>query len=874
MAGSEDPLQSRAEQLFLALMELPEKERQSRLIQECSGNTDLRELVEALLLADQQAATFFSNIEGSAEEWLIDELEDHVARGKSIGPYRIRHLLKQGGMGTVFVADRDDGEYQRAVAIKMLPADLNDGAFKRQFTQEKEMLGGLQHPHIVHLLDAGTSPSGRPYFVMELVSGTDIISYCRQKQLSSRQCIELMIDVLDAVQHAHQHLVVHSDLKPTNILVDDRGQVKLLDFGIARLTNQRGAALAGYSPLYAAPEQRESGTVTLGTDIHQLGQMLYELLIGRRWHDDRHHPGEASSGDLNAILRCATADDPSERYPTARDFQQDLVRYLEHQCVAARSATAGYRLGKFIRRNRTVVAGVGGVFLALLLGLLVAWKQSLEIAEERDHAMQVTQMLAEVFESADPSVNPGFQPSASELIDLGLKRIRGRPKMEPAVLATLLDRIGRTYQNLGHYEKARTIFQEVLALHQMLETSVSIAALETQIRLGANYRLQSKPAEAEEILSAALRQLDQGRDMHQTQHADALSQLGLTLGLKGDNNRARKYLSEARDLYHEMNGRLHRDYAQSLSNLASVDFKLGNYPAVEVTLLEAKQIREQLVVNPGDLQLDHEYATAANNLGLAYFLQGKLGEGETMFRLAVDLRRNIFSQPHPDQAQSLTNLGLLLDAKGESNKALPHLQEALRIREEIFAPDHLLVAASLNNVATAHLSTERFDLAKQMFAEALRILEAKFGEEHNRTATAHSNLGLALLELGQFRTAKEHLEIATRVRTQLLPKEHLYHSYSLLGLGRVNHALKNDDEALRQLLEAFKIREQKLPAGDGLIGEARLALAQLLIDTDRVEEGEEALRSALVTLRVARGQQHYLTRRAELLAQQTVLNQR
>jgi len=419
---------SRAQALYVKAEGLPAEARTAFLDDACGGDAALRAEVEALLKGDAEtrAAT-----RGAAEEEPPSqpggEREDSLGAGTLLGPWRIERRVGRGGMGEVYEAQRADGAFELRAAVKLLKRGLDTDAVVARFNRERRILAQLDHANIAHVLDAGVAPDGRPFLVMEYVEGRPITEYVRDQVLPMNELLQLLITVCEAVQAAHAKRIVHRDLKPSNVLVTPQGQVKLLDFGIAKalaeedanVTHLAGEASA-MTPAYAAPEQFLGAPATPATDVYALGVILYQLLVdrlphargGRTTHDivrtldqetierpstvlrkDRGRLPESlrlarlksASGDLDLVVLKALHAEASRRYADARALADDLRRLLDHRPIQARPDSSAYRVGRFIRRNRVPVAAAGAVILALTLGLTAAlWQAKAAILARND----------------------------------------------------------------------------------------------------------------------------------------------------------------------------------------------------------------------------------------------------------------------------------------------------------------------------------------------------------------------------------------------------------------------------------------------------------------------------------------------------------
>ncbi len=403
------------DQLLEAALELPADERAAFLENSCNGDATLRREVEQLLAADESVEDFLESAPAEAMAEVLDAKLSQSLAGSRVGPYQIIRELGRGGMGIVCLAERTDQQYRQQVAIKLLWPGVNQAEIIRRFRRERQILANLHHPNIAQLYDGGTTEDGRPYFVMEHVTGQPITQYCRARLLSIAERLTLFQQVCSAVQYAHQNLVIHRDLKPGNILVTEDGAVKLLDFGIAKLLDAERHGLTAQTttgallmtPEYASPEQMRGQPVNTASDVYSLGVVLYQLLTGQSPYEfkDRSLPElirvvcdeepippsrRAGStdlrgnlrGDLDGILLTALQKEPERRYQSVQQFHDDIRRHLEGQPVQAQTITLRYRAGKFVRRNKLLVAATAAVALALLAGTIVATWQARRATEQ------------------------------------------------------------------------------------------------------------------------------------------------------------------------------------------------------------------------------------------------------------------------------------------------------------------------------------------------------------------------------------------------------------------------------------------------------------------------------------------------------------
>ncbi len=507
-------------------------QREMLLDKFCGNDRELKKEILSLLEAD---ADNLSILEKPVSE-LIDFEEQITSVGKKIGQYHIISQIGYGGMGEVYLAERDDKQFRQNVALKIIKKGMDSAETVRRFQTERQILAKLVHPNIAGLYDGGITDEGLPYFTMEYVKGVPINEYCDKQQLSIQKRIELFLQVLDAVQYAHKNFIVHRDLKPGNIIVTKEGKLKLLDFGIAKLLSENEIELensnsemtqTGFrimTPGYASPEQVRGEAIITSSDVYSLGVLLYQLLTGQSpydvsgktpgeyeqiiCHTDPQKPstsiskniGKASSGsistqrgtipnklkkllrgDLDNICLKALEKEPSRRYNSAEQFADDMNRYLHGHPVIARPATLSYRTGKFINRHKAVVF-VSTVVVFLIIGLISFY--TMKLANERDiaqleakKAKQISSYITSIFEIANPSESKGQTITARELLDEGAGRIEEDLKDQPLVKAEMMGVISNVYYSLGLMEQAKELTQESLDLYleQSKQDKVKIA---------------------------------------------------------------------------------------------------------------------------------------------------------------------------------------------------------------------------------------------------------------------------------------------------------------------------------------------------------------------------------------------------------------
>jgi len=504
------------------------------------------------------------------------------------------------------------------------------------------------------------------------------------------------------------------------------------------------------------------------------------------------------------------------------------------------------------------------VFTVMLAGFaLLTALHNTDLSIERDKAVTIKNLLLDVFSVADPNQTPGQEFTAIEVLDSGLERIRERFNAPTEIEADLFEEIALTYQSLGNYRKAGVILQEAHRIRQSIQADDRLVLARSMLLMGENERLLAHYDDAESWLNKSLDIFSQDKTQYLAQIATVKGKLSRVKVANGDLDDAEILAGEATETQKMLYGENHIKYVQSLNDLSAVYFRQGKYKQVADTLTITKNVREKLWQGKPLPILDKDYATNINNLGLAYYLQGNLTDAERFFRQAIDLRKQIFVSPHPEQAQSLTNLGLLLNDTGSPDKALPYLEQALTIRQTTLDQGHPLINDAWNNLAMIHHENSEFSKAAEIYQSILNNVVSTRGEQHPQTASLYTNMGNTFLELNEFQKARYYLEKSLSNRLETLPEDHLYLSYSYIGLGRAEVALGLVDKGKELITKGLSIREQKLPADHWLIGEAYYAEA--MASFVQGEPDLQMTQKACTILEHKKGLSNFLTQKCLIL---------
>ena len=884
-------------------LELPAAERPAFAARVCGEDEVLRHELAALLAADERAGEFLSwtvdrYLPGLADDALGENAEVPVLpAGDRVGPYRLLEELGEGGMGTVYLAERVDGQFDRRVALKLIRRGLESGEVRRRFLRERQILAALEHPHIAGLLDGGVTESGLPWFAMELVSGEPITGYCDARALDVEARLRLFAAVCAAVQHAHRNLVVHRDLKPSNILVTSAGEVKLLDFGIAKLVGDdeadgrtvTRAILRPLTPQYAAPEVLRGEAITTSADVYSLGVLLHELLTGRRHRRppvaggaeveleppsvvvtrplEPARPGREDAtpaeiarrrgasiahlrrrlrGDLDVIALKALQEAPGRRYASVEAMADDIRRHLAKEAIAARPDSLAYRSGRFLRRHRLGAAAASLVALSLVVGLAAALWQGRRAAREAARATAVQGFLEGLFEASDPNERRGATVTARELLDRGAGRIQSE-LVDPRLQADLLETVGTLYRKLGLFDQGQLHLERSLALRRQLFGEQGVETAKSLAGLGRLHAEKEDFAAAEPLLRRALA-IRRGRSSDDPEIAELLSDLGACSRLRGDYAAAEPLYLEALERQRRRWGDSHPEVASALNSLAVLRFEQGRYQEAEELYRQALQ---RHLAAYGE---DHtEVATDLFNLGLVLKTRGRHAEAERTYRRVLQIRRKLLGDRHVLVGRTLQELASLLEKRHELDEAEALQGEALAIYRDAMGGDSSLLANGLNSVAVQRYLRGDYEGAAEAMREALGIWRRASGGDHPLVLQVMVNLGAILRDLGRYDEAEPLLREAATKLVAKLGEGNAEAARARSTLGSVLR-LRGDAASAEAIhRQTLTVRRKALGERHEAVAEALYQLGLDLRASGRLAEAESDLVSAVDISREAAG---------------------
>ena len=791
---------------------------------------------------------------------------------KHVGPWRLKHLLGRGGMGAVYLAERDDGHFQQRAALKLIRHDLGPSAQQR-FLSERQILAQLQHPNIAHLLDGGVTDDGRLYFAMEYVDGTPLDTYCNANNLGVEARLQLFQQVCEAVQFAHRNLIVHRDLKPANILVMDAGasatsetsstsrggpQVKLLDFGIAKAlegaeaveSHTRTGEGGPMTPAYAAPEQVEGQAITTATDVYALGLVLCELLTGALPYDVRGRPAleaarviiedapeplhtlvdESTSesvlaacgisaealrtrlrGDLAMIVQKAVRKEPERRYTSAADIDQEIHRHLNGLPVEARPASTSYRLRRFVARNRPAVFGAMGAVVALIIGLGLAVWQGQVAASERDRAQRQANRAEAV------------QTFLVDMIGRAAPAVTGG---EALTVREVLDEADAELAAPTLQEQPEVSMNVRMTISQMYRllgegdgaVQQGRAAYETgRAHFGPTHpmTLHAAGVYGHSLLRSG--QIAQADSLYRTvvpnlDGVDTTPDVRFSLLAKyGEVLRYRSRLDSAEVFLRRSLDEYDRMETPDTLSLTTAISALGGVYRRQGRVEEAEtQYRKALAISEERASEDRKPAVAilTNNLANLHRQQGELEDAERMFRRALRLSTELFGESSGNVAAMMANLSAVLQSRGKTAEADRMSQRAVDLHRELFPPTDYRIGFALGTRIQVLMEQERFALARTAGEEALGLFQNNLGSEHPRTVEMHRTLAGVNRALGRLDAAATHGAAALAAYRTTRDSTDAILAETRVQLGRIRIEQERYNDAARLLTSARRVAQR------------------------------------------------------------------
>jgi eukaryotic-like serine/threonine-protein kinase len=876
-------------------------ERSSYLAHECREHPELQAEVESLLRCAEEELN--SPLEGSSPT--LSLLPDvGFAKAAIDDRYRLLRLIGEGGMGEVWLAEQKK-PVRRRVAIKLIKAGMDTREVMARFESERQALALMDHPAIAKVFDAGSTPAGRPYFVMEYVPGIPITHYCDQHKLTVRERLQLFVQVCEGVRHAHQKAIIHRDLKPSNILVtevDNRPAPKIIDFGIAKAVSQpltentfatRLGAFIG-TPEYMSPEQADpaSDDVDTRADVYSLGVVLYELLAGaapldlqkltveemlrKLRSEDAPRPSaklrvlrdEAVAaaqnrssepralirqlqGDLDSIVLKALEKERARRYGAPSELAADIEHYLRYEPVSARSAGAGYRAWKYVRRHRIGAAFAATLVFVLVTAVIVSWRIALRATRAEQEATAVSNFFQNDLlrqASVDGQNRSGDKPDPNltvrTALDRAAARIPGKFADRPLLESYIRRTIGATYYDLSLYPQAEREYKRALELHERILGARNRDTLGTKWSLASIYESAGKLKEAEELM---LETLQSQRRILGKEHADTLqSQWDLATIYHKEGR-----YSEAEALYKDLipiqQRRLGKDNTDVLgiaADLATLYTDEGKYAQAEPV---EREVLDSMLRVRGKGSRDT--LAVMGNLAMLYGFEDRFVDSEALYRQAVDGLRRLEGKEDHDTLLETEGLAWASDHLGKYAEADALFSEVLETQTRVLGRDHPETLVTMFDLAASYRRRGKYAEAERLLLQVVDARQRKLGKANPDTVAAIADLGSLYVIEGRYGEAGQLLQGAVQ-NFEKAPGDDWNRDRVRSALGASLAGQRQYAEAEPLLVNGYQKmleRRTSIPNGKPQLEQAGAWILRLYRDSaqpDKVKEWEQKFKQA------------------------------
>jgi eukaryotic-like serine/threonine-protein kinase len=869
---SETPRWLELERLYHAALEREPEERASFVEQACAHDEDLRRELESLLEHDRPE----------------DDFLDPLQPGSLVGSYRIVERIGRGGMGMIYRAEQQF-PVRRQVALKIIKPGMDSEQVIARFQAERQALALMDHPNIARVFDAGSTSSGRLYFVMELVDGLPVTEYCEKLQLGLRERLALFVPICNAIQHAHQKGVIHRDIKPSNVLVtvyDGQPAPKVIDFGIAKamqepltersMHTQVGAVIGTLE--YMSPEQAGSFGEDIDTrsDVYALGAVLYELITGSTplHRDSLEHSSEIDvirrireenppvpsarlgdsklirsvSGDLDWVVMKALEKDRVRRYTSVSALGDDIENYLNGAPVAAGPPSTAYRLKKMAQRHRSLVGTVAVVAVLLIGGAAVSMREAIRARRAVQSSAAVSaflqnDLLAQASANLQASSSlgrPDPDLKVRTALDRAAEQIGGRFTGQPLVEASIRHTIGATYLDLGLFDEARRQLERAIELRRQMVGERDPLTLESQNLLVSVYIGQGKPSEAEPLGRYVL---VMRRKLLGERHPDTLTSLHNMAAIErlfARDAQAKALYAQVAELRRQVLGPNHPDTLKSLSNLGYVSMLLEKYPQAVEIHTRVLEIRRRVLGEEHPDTMQSRYA-----LALALMNNNQADKAEELLRKVLEWRRRVLGPSHVDTLNVMNALGMVSEVQGKYSQGENLFAECLVLASKTLGDQHPTAAACRENIASLFEDEGKYELSVREFRKMLGQERRHLGDEHPDTLRTMSNLAIALGLAGHYTKSRDLFNEVIALRKRILGPKNPKTLSSMNELANLEKRQGRYAESEKLFREVVALRRDVLGPKHPNTLSSVTSLADVNLEQGKYREAEPLLREAL-----------------------------
>jgi serine/threonine-protein kinase len=802
---------SELEVIFQKALEMPAPERENYVKNTAKDDERLKETVLMMLRDAEHADQYFDRLQEGIADGLEEKKEDIYEQGDVVDKYKIMKPLGRGGMGQVYLAERNDQQFEQKVAIKCFsPQEVKENFFEK-FRNEQQFLANLNHAAIAHILDGGVTDDGIHFIIMEYVDGLPINEYLKSNQLNTSDKLQLFLNICDAINYAHNRLILHLDIKPSNILVSKDGKVKLLDFGIAQKMEvplKQKYLLA--SPLYAAPEQLNQKPISVATDIFQLGVLLHQILSEKSPFDNLEDSNVFNrrinlaenqiNKELLSIIKVSLKESSEDRYVSVSSLIQDINNFLNNRPVEVHSQKLTYQAYKFTSRNKIKLGLSFLIVVSMLAGIIFSDIQAKRAKRNEQKAIMTYEFLLDIFESADPNRAEG-NLTVKEILDNSTDNIEAKFQDREFKL-NLYDRLINIYTNVYLWKDSKDLAEKVLSEYKEID---NISKLNIMSTLAGNYRELSEYRKADSIFHILLKNIDLGEE-------------NLGVGFKIENilafsksQQIQGNYDTALQIIHKANSFLNpdvlgKDKADVYNHYASLYKDLSKFDSA--SYYQTKAI--SMLKSDNSPEKQNLLAIYYNNQGNLFRDMSLYDSAIASFEKSISLKRKIDSKANLDLAITLTNLGGTYYKKKNYDSATVILNRAIAIFSKQLEPDNNFIVSARYSLANIYYTQRKFEKALSEYKSILSADTTNFGIEHPYVADDYISLSNCYRELNRTEEAYEFLKKAERIIEAKFDESHQKTSYLYNKFGTLFEKQENYTMAQMYFQESFTLANKYL----------------------------------------------------------------
>ncbi len=802
---------SELEDIFQNALKMPASERENYVEEKAKDDERLKQTVLMMLRDAENADQYFDNLQEGIANGLEEKKEDIYQQGDTVDKYKIIQPLGRGGMGQVYLAERNDRQFEQNVAIKCFSSEEVKENFFENFRNEKQFLAHLNHTAIAHIIDGGITDDGVHYIIMEYVDGLPIDEYLKKHQLNTQEKLQLFIKICDAINYAHNRLILHLDIKPSNILINTEGQVKLLDFGIAQ---KMGEPLKQnhlfVSPFYAAPEQLKQKPINVATDIFQMGILLHLILSNDLPFQKGEHPtysertlklaDEEIPKELLSIIKVCLNESPEERFVSVSSLNQEIENYLSSRPVNVHSQNWTYLAGKFIERNKIKILLSVLLIISMIIGIVFSSYQANKARENELKAIKTNEFLLDIFKNADPNLTEGSL-TIKEILDNSVNSIESKFADKEFKLS-LYDRLTNIYTNVYLWNDSRELAENVLKKYKEIDNYSKLKIMST---LGGNYRELSEFQKADSIFAILLNSINnQDENLPLEFKIENILAFAKSQQIQGNYDTALQIIHKANNFItsdvREMDrADIYNHYASVYKDLSKFD-SASYYQTKAINTLELKR-------NP-----EHQHAMAIyyNNQGNLFKDMSLYDSAIASFEKSISLKKKIDSKANIDLGITLSNLGGVYYKKKNYDSASIILNRAIEIFSKQLKPDNNFIVSTRYSLANIYYTQLKFEKALSEYKEILIADTANFGTEHPYVADDYISISNCYIELDETDKAYEYLKRAKSIIETKFDESHQKTSYLYNKFGILFEKQENYTMAQMYFQESYTLAHKYL----------------------------------------------------------------